>query len=495
VAAAVAARTWLAFPVVAGSAVAFGVLVAVSPALAAGLVVVGCVTVMAFRFPAAHLTALLLLTTVVPFGIQNRLSGGPGAGLFLSDVLLATGLLRSGIVVLQRPLDPRRTAAVGLMALFLVGVLFQLIHGISAHGDVSQAGGEARALLGFATLLIALPILDDDRQRQSLLRGLALVGLALGVWGIAQWVLDIQFGGIRDVGVRPGIGNTTAGRGQVQGGLFAFPVAVVLASAILLCRRRLSLRTRAAVLAIVLLNAVSALLTYERTFWVGTIAGLAVVLLGAGRMQSLKGLAWTVVIAAVAFAALSTITPSTTTAARQRFLSLGQYADFQSLRDRSVESRFVFDEIERHPVAGSGLAAQIFWGRTWVGEEPRATSYAHNGYLALVWKLGAPLAVLLLGLIGWAVCSRFRSDEADLRRALANGARGALLALAIVSVTFPAYTTLAITAVIGVLLAALFAERPPGASLSGTASRGANSLVARGALPPIPGRGGGAGSA
>jgi hypothetical protein len=62
-------------------------------------------------------------------------------------------------------------------------------------------------------------------------------------------------------------------------------------------------------------------------------------------------------------------------------------------------------------------------------------------------------------------------------------------------VTFPAYTTLAITAVIGVLLAALFAERPPGASLSGTASRGANSLVARGALPPIPGRGGGAGSA
>jgi O-antigen ligase/polysaccharide polymerase Wzy-like membrane protein len=461
VAAAIAARIWLAVPALAPCALALGALTAVAPTASAGLLVVALVAVAAFRFPAAHLTALLVLTTVVPFGVQNRLSGGPGAGLFLSDVLLMTGLLRSGIAMLDRPLDGRRTAAIGMTLAVITGVLVQFAHGVSAVGDVSQAGGEARALLGLGTFLVALPILDDAACRRRLVLGLGLVGLLLGLWGIAQWVLDIRVSGIRDVGVRPGVSDTTAGRGQVQGGLFGFPVAIIMGSALLVSaqRLRLRLRSRAVVLAIVLLNAVSALLTYERTFWVGTLAGLALVILGAGQMQRLKGLAWTVVIFAVAFACLSTFAPSTMTAARERFLSLGQYAASGSLRDRRVEAAHVVAEIQRHPVGGSGLAARIFWGRTWVQEPPRSTAYAHNGYLVLAWKLGIPLAVLVLALLALAFSGRRRADLDPLGHALANGARGALLALAVVNVTFPAFATLAITAAIGVLLAA--AVSPP----------------------------------
>ena len=44
--------------------------------------------------------------------------------------------------------------------------------------------------------------------------------------------------------MREGVRFTSAGRGQIQGGLFAFPVAVVMGVAALLSQRVRSTRTR-----------------------------------------------------------------------------------------------------------------------------------------------------------------------------------------------------------------------------------------------------------
>jgi hypothetical protein len=450
---AIAERDWLRVPLLAVCAALVGGFISIAPYAAVGVVVLGLVLVLAFRAPALHLTILLALTVVVPFSVQNALSGGGGAGVFPSDLFLLTGLVRGVVVALQRPIDRRRLVPAALMVLFLVGVLLQLLHGRAAGADVSQAGGEARALLGFGTLLIALPVLEDPRARSQLVRGLLAVGLALGLWGIAQWTLGIQFGGAGDVGVREGVNYTTAGRGQVQGGLYGFPVAIVMASAVLMSGQRLSLAGRTALLAVVLLNGVSLLLTYERTFWVATAVGLAVVIIKTEGLQRLKAAAWTVTVAGIAFAALSTWNPSVLTAARERFLSLGQYANDDSLRYRIVESQHVVAQVDARPIIGSGLAAQIFWGRPWENVPERAYYYNHNGFLAVAWKLGLPLAILLLGLVAWCVVAPARRDRDPPARALTLGAQAGLLSLAVASVTFPSFTTLAITAAMGVLMA------------------------------------------
>ena len=108
-----------------------------------------------------------------------------------------------------------------------------MLHGFSTGWDVKEAGGEARGLLYYGTFLLALPILADERMRPRLLMALIGVGLALGLWGLAQWVLGpaLQLG--PEVGLRPGVRFSSAGRGQVQGGLYAFPVITVIALAVL----------------------------------------------------------------------------------------------------------------------------------------------------------------------------------------------------------------------------------------------------------------------
>ncbi len=456
---AVLRRDWLTVPLLVLGAVLVGALLGRAPTIGLGLAALCLTLVLAFRAPVVHLTILVLLTAVVPFTVQNSASGGGGAGLFPSDLLLATGLLRSVVVLLQRPLGRAPLVAAALTAVFVIGVLMQFVHGQQVGADVSQAGGEARALLGFGAVLIALPILGDADGRARLARALLVVGVLLGAWGIAQWSLNIEFGGTGDVGVREGINYTTAGRGQLQGGLYGFPIAILLGFAFLVTGPRLALSQRLGILTVVILNAVSLLLTYERTFWVATAVGIAAIIVHSKGMQRLKAAAWTVLTAAIALAVLSAVSPSVSNAARERFLSLGQYSNDDSLRYRIVESRHVLAQIDEGPVVGSGLAARIFWGRPWVNVPERFYYYNHNGYLALAWKLGIPLAVLLIGLLAWSIAGRAPPDADAVERALTSGARAGLLALAVVSVTFPSYTTLAITATMGLLMAISFTAK------------------------------------
>jgi hypothetical protein len=89
---------------------------------------------------------------------------------------------------------------------------------------------------------------------------------------------------------------------------------------------------------------------------------------------------------------------------------------------------------------------------------PSTESFAHNGYLWLAWKLGAPAAALLLVLLGAAVLWRRPRGPTTLE-SMRGGAQAALVLLLLASVTFPAFEALGITAVMGLLVALCFAPR------------------------------------
>ena len=445
-------RDRLMFPAVAlAAALLFGALLGAAPLMALAVFGLGATLALAFVAPVTHLTLLLVLTVVVPYSFQNQSVGS--AGLVPSDVFLLTGMLRAGVVLAMYGSDRRRLLAAGLCGVFLVGATIQLIHGLQSGAEVSDAGAEFRHVLAYGALLVALPIVADPRGRRRLLKGLLVVGLLLGMWGLAQWVLNISYGAAGDVGVRSGVRLTTGGSGQIQGGLYAFPVAVGLAYAALISGALQSTWSRVAVVAALAVNAVSMLLTYERTFWVAAVVALAFVSLRLGGRSRLRALIWTPLAALLAVAALAALAPTEFVTARERLLSINQYGSDNSLRYRLIESRHVIAKIEEHPIAGSGLADTIWWGRPYAGVPPEAYAFSHNGYLWMAWTLGIPRTAQLIVLILLAIFWRGPPGEDRLYAAVRAGCQGGLLALMVISVTWPAFRILAITPAIGLFIA------------------------------------------
>lgn len=437
--------------VVVGLVVVLGLLAAANVVFAVGFVGLGLVVALAFVAPAVNLTLIVFITAIVPFTVQNQLAGS-GRGVIMSDVLLLTALMRVAPgVVAGATLDRRQRTVLIPLTAFVAIVILQFARGLASGSDVSTAGVELRTLMGFATFLVAIPLLRDENGRRQLLKGLLLTGLALGLWGMAQWVFDLRFEG--EFGVREGIPFTTSGRGQLQGGMYAFPVAAILGFAALVSGAVRQGRHRGLVATVTLLNLLCVLLTYERTFWVGTVVAMAFVAIRSGHGPRTRALLWGPAIVFVVLAGMATLAPGALGAAQERLLSLAQYASDSSIRYRLVESEHVLDQIRARPVLGSGLGAEIVWSRPWHGVPARAYHYTHNGYLWVGWKLGLPAALLLFGTLFAAIVRRPPPGYEPLLRSMHHGSQGALLLLMISSLTFPSFNTYGITATMGVLLA------------------------------------------
>jgi O-Antigen ligase len=432
-----------------------GAAAAVEPKLAVGLAGGALLVALAFAAPVSHLVLLLVVTAIVPYDVQSAVAFGHGAGspgLLPSDVLLLAGLARAGLVLLDAPPRGRTGWMFACVSGFLALAVLEAVRGMRAGYDPGTTGAELRALAGFGAAVIALPILADPVARERFFRGLLWAGLALGVWGIVQWTVDIPFTAAGDAGVRAGVRLTSAGRGQIQGGLFAFPVAIVMSAAALLAGEVRSRRTRLALGVVIALNAADLVLTYERTFWVATLLALGVLTLRAAPRQRAQALIAGPALLGIVVGAMAIVMPADVTAARERLLSLRDYGSDLSVRYRLTETTNVREAMGAHPIAGSGLGATIIWGRPYEGVPPTAESFAHNGYLWLGWKLGLPAAVLMVALLAAAVFGR-GPPPVTLADALRSGAQASLLALLLASIAFPAFNTLGITAVMGVLLA------------------------------------------
>jgi O-Antigen ligase len=437
------------------SAVVAGVVAAKRPEMILGLVAAAGLATLVFRAPAIGVSALLFLTAVVPYGIQNQLGigGGHGApGLLLSDVLLFSALAWAFLALAEQRVARRELALATAALLLAAVVVLQFIHGVQAGHELGRAGQDLRVLLSLALCVIVFPLLAEERTRRQFKIGLLVCGIALGVWGVAQWFGNIQLGAAQDVGVRTGVRLTTAGKGQLQGGEYGFPVAIVMFSAILAAGVVRSRGIRALLWVALALNAVACLVTFERSFWLATLLGVAVALLRTPPHRRIAALFATPFVVLAGVAGLAHFAPAELQTARERLLSLGQYAEDDSVRYRLVESRHVSDRIRAHPLAGSGLAATIFWGQPWAGLPTETTAFSHNGYLWLAWRLGVPAAGLIIGMLGFAILARGPPATDPVLRAMRAGAQGALAALLLVMLTFPVMSALSITAVVGVLL-------------------------------------------
>lgn len=450
-------------------ALSVGALVSHSPKMALALATVGLAFLLPWIAPVTHLTILLFVTGILPFSVQNAVSAG-SAGLVVSDLLLLGGLVRVGILFFRQPLARRQLLAAIALAVILVVAFVGFLRGWHAGRDVSQVGFEFRVVLGLATLLLTVPLLNDEKSRARLTRALLMLGIVLGVWGIYQFFGNIGFAQSGDSGLRQGVNFTTSGRGQVQGGLFAFPVAATMAFATLMSGAVRSLRLRATLVVVTALNVVSMLLTYERTFWVATTLAFAFIAIKAGRLERLKAVIAALAILIGVFSVMATVAPNELTAARERLLSLSQYNDDNSVRYRVAETRAVFKEVKQRPLAGSGLAATTWWGRPWELVAPRSNGYAHNGYLWLAWKLGIPVAALMTALMLAAVARRSRPSGGVLFRGVWTGAQAAILIMLVATVTFPSFAFLAVTPLMGVVLAVCFAAGPARERAAGIAS-------------------------
>jgi hypothetical protein len=455
----------------AGAALVLGTLSAVKPSMALGLLAACLVTVLAFRAPVAHLLALIFLTAVVPLTIQSRYgSGGAnGSGVIPSDVLLLTGLARAAWVLRRQPLDRRGSIALGLTLVFLAANALQLLHAMRLGRSISGVGGEFRMLLGFGTVLIALPLLSDPRARRRLLGGLVALGIVLGLWGVAQFVLGIKFELPADLGGGSVTTFDTAGRVI---GLFAFPVAALVALAVLVSGQVRSAGTRMALLAVMILNLASMVLTFERSFFVATVLGVIVILMRAPGRQRLRLLGWAPVGFLTIFLALAVLAPSVLSAYETRLSTLGNYETDPSVTYRVAESRMVSEQIDQHPLTGSGLGAAILIGRPGTNVPVVPRRYAENGYLWLAWKLGWIAAGVLWLLMLLAILWPRRRGEEELFAATRLGAQAALLTLAVVTASFASFTQIAITPTMGLLIALCAAPALRAASVRTVAAEG-----------------------
>jgi O-antigen ligase len=470
-----AERDWLRWPLLV-PALAAALVVAVAaaasqPKYALGAALAASGFVFAFRKPVANLTLLLFLTAIVPYGVLNRYSPAHGAnspGLLISDIFLLAGLSWAVLVWPRTPLDRRRYLFSLAMFVFLFFVAVQFVHGIRSGYTRSTVGQETRVLLALGSFLIALPLLADPPSRRRLFGALTFVALALGAWGMLQWFGHFSFGAAGDVGVRAGVAQTGSSGGQLQGGEFAYPVAIILCFAVLVLGGIRSWFWRALLICALALNLAACLVTFERSFWLDALAGLLFVAITAPGLKRLKVLAIFAGAAAISVVVLSLFAPSTLTTAEQRFRSLSGYGSDPSVRYRVVESGFVYDRIRAHPLTGSGLGATIFWGQPWARTTPKSQNFSHNGYLWLAWKVGLPVAALLVCLLGLSLFSRAAPREEQLSLVVRRGAQAAIVGLLVATMTFPSVSQLSITAVIGMLLAlAISPQSAPGEARTG----------------------------
>ena len=457
-----ARNSHVAVSLLAVGVVGTGILIAYVPRAALALVGLGVLVAIA-RFRSSTILALIIaITAIVPFGIQNRfgIGGGAGAaGLLPSDALLLAGLLHVAPRIFR--LRPGRRLHFGafLVSVFVAVAALQFLRGLWLGRDPSTVGAEFRVLLGFSTFLIAVPVVSDEAERSRLLRILPLLGLTVGIWGLAQWGLQLSFSEAGDAGVREGVRLTSAGRGQIQGGLFAFPVAVVLALAGIISGQVQRLRSQLLLGGVIVVNALCVLLTYERTFWVATTLACGWVVIKARGTQRARAVFGGTAAVILLFIGLSTLAPSELSTARERLLSLSQYGNDNSVRYRLAESGHVWDQIVARPVLGSGLGASIFWGRPWELVAPSSFTFAHNGYLWLAWKVGVPAAALLWILLGCAITWRGPPEGGPLYGSVRNGCQAALLGLVVTTVTFPSFNQLPITPTMGLLMAVCATRR------------------------------------
>ncbi|MEE6169116.1 MULTISPECIES: hypothetical protein [unclassified Mycolicibacterium] len=432
------------------AALAFGILLPTDPwAAVAWLVLIP----LAFAAPVAALAVLVVVTVLVPWQMQDTLKvigGTDQAGLLFVDVLLLLGLVRIGWLLIRRRLVFDLPIFLGAIVAAICAA--SLSWGLWRGADLSEAGHEWRHVtLGVGAFLLAWPLLAKRSARRKLSWVLLGLGFALGLWGIAQWVFSVDFTASGDVGVRGGLSS-----GQLQGGLYAYPVAVTMAWAALVTGPVRNVTVKALLAVILLLNTACLLLTLERSFMVATTVACMFVVVTSGGGARRGAVRWSGVIAALLTAGAA-IAQAEAQTAFDRLTSVGRIGSDNSYTHRLAEAHVLNEAIAARPLTGSGFGATVTWG---VRDtfDTSTTPFADMGYHWLAWKIGLPAAAAIVLLLARAVFRRMPGRDGAEWHALRTGSRASLLALMLIGITFGVFDALGVTAVMGLLVAICYSR-------------------------------------
>ena len=164
---------------------------------------------------------------------------------------------------------------------------------------------------------------------------------------------------------------------------------------------------------IVLVNAGALALTFTRSLWIFFFVSLLVIAVYLRPLQNLKMAFSIVAIAGVTYLGASIYSPRLTAIAvrivQERVASSTQLSggDF-SFETRTIEAEEASKAIARYPLGGSGIRSTLLsWGP--IEQFHWRKSFIHIGYISLPFKLGIPLALLMLWTVGLFAWRTFRN--------------------------------------------------------------------------------------
>lgn len=236
----------------------------------------------------------------------------------------------------------------------------------------------------------------DDHDFEQLLLWFALASVALALYSVYNYRQRMAEGLVY-------AWQFTASRSVLLGPVFLL--------AIVLCISRffhIKNRWRYGLILISLANAVALFLTFTRTLWVMFFLCLAIVMIFLTWRQNVRLVSSIVLATCVVLASAYVYNPVFTriavTVVMKRFASSTQLTGGdRSFETRIVEAEYAWRQIKQYPMGGSGLRAPLFT-KTPINVHTSRASFIHFGYVALVYKVGFPMAFLFffaLGLQFW----------------------------------------------------------------------------------------------
>jgi hypothetical protein len=432
------------------------------------ILVGGLLVLLAIRKPEIGLLTLLVVTSSIVF--EDRLpviSVGVGT-LHLPDMILL-GLF--GLAVIRELSGSQQELpGVGhglLLAAFLaVALLSTALALLQGRVDMVAAKGGLRTVASYSTFFVVAGLVRDDRQLNLLVGGIRGIAVVVALAMIAQFSLGDS------VSILPGRTETLVTQGAEYSGILRLlpPGQSIILVGLITCVASLVMKGRGSTTILNVLETLvlagAVILTFNRSFWVGSFlafALLAILATGPDRRRLLVvgfvGTTFLGVALALVLSAQSGIAERLLQASLGRLetLSSGKTIRESSVTWRIVETEYAVREIAAHPLLGLGLGSRYrpFDGRLDSGQDWDARGYIHNGHLWLILATGLIGYSFFIWLSGSLLARGLRfagSGTADPLRGSVAGFALAYMAVVVGSIVNPMYMQRYWTPLIGIML-------------------------------------------
>lgn len=190
----------------------------------------------------------------------------------------------------------------------------------------------------------------------------------------------------------------TASRSVILGPVFL--VAIVFCILFMFSTRW---KNKLVLLGVISIEAAALIMTFTRTLWLMFFVCASVIMYFVSASQRVRLVVSTLALGVVAFAGIWMVNPKLaevgTRIVKARFASSTQLSggDY-SFETRVVEAKAAWNATKDIPLSGNGLRA-TFLTYSPLDKEHFVTSFIHFGYVGLVFKLGIPLALLMVTIL------------------------------------------------------------------------------------------------